>query len=149
MADCPFQDRLQSYSDGELDETVRAEVERHLPACPACAAELAALRALSTHVSRTLAEQPAMPQIAMHRLHARIGAAMDDGILRYARVMGAIAACLLIGASIGLVQLRNRETPVTPPWVGVSVSSDTASAESSSPAAAWYLADANRPDDSP
>jgi anti-sigma factor RsiW len=153
MADCSYQDRIQSYADGELDEAARAEVERHLTGCPACAAELAALRALSQHVSQTLAQQPGISQIALHRLHARLSPAMDDGILRFARVLGAIAACLLVGASIGLARFRSGETPVAPPWVGVSISndavSDTAAADSSTPAAAWYLADASRTEDSP
>jgi anti-sigma factor RsiW len=156
MADCPFQDRIQSYADGELDDAARAEVERHLPACPSCAAELAALRALSQHVAQTLAKQPEISQIALHRVHARVNSVMDEGILRFARVLGAIAACLLVGATIGLAQFRTRETqeaPVAPPWVGVSASndsvSDVASADSSTPAAAWYLADANRTEDSP
>jgi len=38
---------LQAYLDGELDSAAAAELDRHLVACPACAAELADLRALN------------------------------------------------------------------------------------------------------
>lgn len=38
---------LQAYYDGELDHRTAMRVETHLAACPACCAELEALRALS------------------------------------------------------------------------------------------------------
>ena len=35
MASCPTSQQLSAYHDGELDEALRLEIHRHLPACPA------------------------------------------------------------------------------------------------------------------
>ncbi|MGA3066677.1 MAG: zf-HC2 domain-containing protein [Tepidisphaeraceae bacterium] len=151
MADCEFQNSLMAYSDGQLDEPSRAQVERHLQECPACAAELAQLRALSRNVGAVLAAQPGLSQIARHRLHAKLDSVMDDGILRAARFISAIAACVLAGCSIWLVR-GHQLSPAPPPWVDVASQSDTsiASSDNTSPAAVWYLASAtNRPDELP
>jgi anti-sigma factor RsiW len=59
---CPDPQRLQSYFDGELARTERAQLERHLPGCAACRAELARLeaarRALRTEFADMRAPQP-------------------------------------------------------------------------------------------
>lgn len=151
MADCSFQNSLMAFSDGQLDEQRRAEIERHLPQCPACAKELAQLQALSRAVAPELASQPGLSQIARHRLHAKLDSVMDDGLLRAARFISAIAACVLAGCSVSL--LRSKElSPAPPPWVEVASQSDTsiASTDNTSPAAVWYLASAsNRSDEAP
>jgi anti-sigma factor RsiW len=151
MADCPFQKSLMAFNDGELDEQRRAELDAHLPQCPACSAELAQLRALSSLVATGLASQSGLSQIARHRIHARLDSAMDEGVIRAARIISAVAACVLAGSCVWL--MRSRElSAAPPPWVEVASQSDTsiASADTSSPAAVWYLASAsNRTDESP
>jgi anti-sigma factor RsiW len=47
MVDCDQPVRLDAYHDGELSAAERAAVEAHLCDCPSCAAELAAIRAMS------------------------------------------------------------------------------------------------------
>src|SRR3954464_4758981 len=46
---------LDPYADGELDAAHALEVERHLPACPRCAADLAQLQGLRKALRRDLA----------------------------------------------------------------------------------------------
>jgi|SRR5580658_3055705 anti-sigma factor RsiW len=146
MADCEFENLLTAYHDGALDAARRAEVDRHIQGCPACAAELAQLRSLSQLIESNVSLAPGLSQIARHRLHNRLDAAMDEGILRAARIVSAIAACILAGSSIWL--MRAREISATPPpWVDVAAQADTSSAmatpEASTPAAVWYLASAS------
>jgi anti-sigma factor RsiW len=147
MAPCPTSQQLSAYHDGELDEALRLEIQRHLPACPACSAELARLDALS----KLLAESaPAkLSQIGLHRLHRRVEQAMEEGLIRFVRVLNTVAACVLIAGSAFLM-MRSRQdrtvetsTPAAPPWVGVDVAeaSDSSTGASTTPAAMWYLTD--------
>jgi anti-sigma factor RsiW len=149
MADCQFKAQLSGYLDGELDASTNAAIGRHLRECAACDAELKQLRALSNFVAAGFAQQPGISQIAMHRLHRNVDGMMDDGLIRTARILGAMAACVLIGCSIALV--KTHEQPAPPPWIGAAVTADASatSVEASTPAAVWYLADANRGDESP
>ena len=157
MAECPNNLRLSAYYDGELDESGRAEVERHLRVCPACEGELSRLG----EMSRLLTSQraPLLLPIGVHRLHKRVDDAMEEGVLRIMRVFNAIAACVLIAGSAWLmVKPRGQDqtveravaTPAAPPWVDVAQVSDTPTGAYSTPAAAWYLADdSSRNDDAP
>ena len=147
MASCPTSQQLSAYHDGELDEALRLEIQRHLPACPACSAELARLGALSSLV----AEAPAakLSQIGLHRLHLRVEQAMEEGLMRFVRVLNTVAACVLIaGSAFLMMRLRQdrtveNTTPAAPPWVGVDVAeaSDSSTGASTTPAAMWYLTD--------
>ena len=156
MADCPTSEQLSAVHDGEIDEIRWLEIERHLRQCPSCAAELERLRTMS----RLVAAAPAakLSPIGLHRLHRRVDQAMEEGFLRFVRMLNTIAACLLIAGSAWLmVKTREGQTvqssmPAAPPWVGVDVAetSDSPSGATSTPAAAWYLAgDSSRGEDSP
>jgi anti-sigma factor RsiW len=151
MATCPFNEQLGAYHDGELDADRRAALDRHLPQCPACRAELVELAALS----RLLAEapQPRLSQMSMYRLHRAADAVMEDRLLRTARRLSAVAACALVVCG-ALLMLTNetRPTPAAPPpWVDVPAwAGESSSLAANTPAAAWYLADAsNRPREMP
>ncbi|MGD0388765.1 MAG: zf-HC2 domain-containing protein [Tepidisphaeraceae bacterium] len=156
MASCPTSEQLSAFHDGEIDEVRRVEIERHLRQCPLCGAEMERLQA----ISRLLGAAPAakLLPIGLHRLHRRVDQAMEEGLLRFVRVLNTIAACVLIaGSACLMVKTRENQTvqspmPAAPPWVGVDVAetSDSPSGAASTPAAAWYLAeDSSRGDDSP
>jgi len=149
---CPTSEQLSAFHDGELDEVRRVEIEGHLRQCPLCAAELERLQAMS----RLLGAAPTarLLPIGLHRLHRRVDQAMEEGFLRFVRVLNTIAACVLIAGSAWLMaKTREDQTvespmPAVPPWVGVDVVSDSPSGATSTPAAAWYLAeDSSRGDD--
>lgn len=48
---CGYGEKMILYLYGEAGERVKDEVESHLPSCPACRAELDALRAADAHLS--------------------------------------------------------------------------------------------------
>ena len=152
---CPITEQLDSFHDGELDETSRARIESHLIECPECAAELERLQAVSRLF--TASPVPRLSQIAVYRLHRRTDEAMEEGLLRIMRVFSAVAACLLVAGSALLLKTQESRTveisrPVAPPWADVIATSDNSSSGAySTPAAAWYLADdtSTRSDDAP
>jgi anti-sigma factor RsiW len=156
MATCPTSQLLSAYHDGELDQALRLEIERHLPECPACRAEIARLEAMSALFAQAPAAK--LSQIGLHRLHRQVDEAMEEWLIRFVRVLNTVAACVLIAGSAFLM-VRAREdrtventTPAAPPWVGVDVAeaSDTSTGAATTPAAMWYLADdSSRGDDSP
>jgi anti-sigma factor RsiW len=153
MNTCAFNTKLNAYHDGELASEERAAFEQHLSACEKCSQQLAQLRAMSDRFAA--APQVKLSQIAMHRLHRRIDAGADQGLLRLGWTMSAIAASLLLVASVWLTRMSNPTSApeAAPPWVGVAVvaQADPAYREiAATPAAQWYLADAStRNDDIP
>jgi anti-sigma factor RsiW len=152
---CPTGQQLSAFHDGEIDPRGRSAIERHLLDCASCAAELERLRAISRLLEA--APAPRLSQIGVHRLHRRVDQVMEEGLLRFVRLLNAVAASVLIAGSAWLmVKTHENPTvpsvPAAPPWVGVDVAetSDSFSGAASTPAAVWYLAqDSNRGDDSP
>ena len=154
MSECPNNQRLSAYHDGELDQSSRSELERHLRDCRACKVELGRLSEMSRLLNS--GKIPVLSPIGVHRLHRKVNEAMEEGVLRIMRVLNAIAACVLIAGSAWLMKTRvdrtveTPATPAAPPWVNVAQVSDTPSGAYSTPAAAWYLADdTSRNDDAP
>lgn len=156
-------DRVSAYHDGEMNATDAAAMERHLAECPACAAELTELAGMS----RLFAENqpPRLSQIALHRLHNKADDLARADVIRVARVLQAIAASVLVAASIWLMQSSPAVSPLAsnsspspvaqdqsqvPPWLDVAVTAtaQTTQLDTTTPAAAWYLADlSSRSDD--
>jgi anti-sigma factor RsiW len=151
---CPFSEKLSLFHDGELDSAAHAETERHLASCGECAAELAGIR----EMSRLMFENPAprLSQMGLHRIHRRTDLLLQAPVLRMARTLRAIAACVLIAGSGWLVFAPAAPSPAQPespaetgdmqappPWLDVAatVTAESGQMEATSPAAAWYLAD--------
>src|SRR5580698_7382453 len=113
---CDFKNKIGAYHDGELDPAVCDKVEMHLAECPVCMAELIGLKAMSQLFAAM--PEPRLSQITMHRLHNRAEGAMEEGLIRYARVLSGIAACILVAASAGLIyrniSLSNIAAPAQP-----------------------------------
>jgi anti-sigma factor RsiW len=147
---CSISNRLSAYHDGELDAVSGLEVERHLSQCPACAAELAELKAMSNWFEES--QRPRLSQIALYRIHGRADWVVRKDLLRFARKVQAIAACVLVAASIGLMWSHGSPSPLeaspttvqaAPPWLGLAVqtTAETNQLDVSTPAAAVYIAD--------
>jgi anti-sigma factor RsiW len=141
-------DRLSAYHDGELDAASRGEVERHLSECPACAVELAELKAMSNWFQAAPPQR--LSQIARYRIHGQTDWVVKQDLLRFARTVQAIAACVLVAASIGLMWSHGAVSPIepsqvqaAPPWMGLAVqtTAETNELDVSTPAAAEYLGD--------
>jgi anti-sigma factor RsiW len=152
---CEFSQLLSAYHDGELDSQARENVQRHLSSCPACAAELAGLAEMSQIFAST--EQPRLSQFAGFRLRRHAESLVESQNLRLVRVVRAVAACVLAGASIWLWATNGApaasDQPIgLPPQLDVAVAAtvETQSLDTTTPAAAGYLADINsRSDDYP
>ncbi len=139
---CDLSTQLQAYHDGELPAGARAAFERHLPTCAACAAELAQLRATSAAFATE--SRPQLSQIARHRLHNRIDEAMERGLVRIAWSLSGVAAAVLIGGSVWLLQMKDQSQPAAPPpWVEAAASARSTGDVTATPAAQWYLVDSS------
>jgi hypothetical protein len=108
---CEFLVGVAQLHDGELDPADAALVRAHVGHCPACAAELAALRDLSARIAADVsppdeADAPALA--AMHRAidlaaRARQADLTPLPLLRTAGLLGALAASVLIVAGAWLL----------------------------------------------
>ena len=113
MTNCPYEQRISPYYDGELPESAAAEMARHLGQCARCAAELKRLEALSG-----LLRQGAEPagQNLMLRLQGRLEAGQRSRMVqRFAEVITALAASILILCGIMWLRASGMAKPVVPP----------------------------------
>jgi anti-sigma factor RsiW len=167
MAACPTIQELEAFFDGELSAARSAEIRAHLLSCSSCSAELAGLEA-AAQLFRD-APMPRLSQISLHRLHAKLETVMQGeqenelGILRIARTLSAIAACIVVAGSLWLSHVRSAHHPnqtvatvqTPPPWTDVAVNTDTdapavSSQDGGTVIAEYYLADASqRTDEQP
>jgi anti-sigma factor RsiW len=147
MENCPTQQDLSAYHDGELTVEQHDVVARHLAWCQACARQLAQLRQMSAFIASRSPD--GLSQIAMKRLHSKLDEVIERGLVRWAWEVSGIAAAILLVGSIWLAQLREPTSAavVVPPWVGAQASVDPVVREAPTPAAAWYLADARSSSD--
>jgi len=109
---CRRMDRMLSYmADGELEETHRARVERHLARCPQCQARLDAYRATKEAVREY---QPiAVRQLHYARTVTRAGAGRPDR-----RVLAIAAAAMVLSLAAFIPSAREKmiELRSALPW---------------------------------
>ena len=153
MSDCPDELRLSAYHDGELTSADRAGVELHLAGgCPPCVKYLAELGRVSAWlVTSAGASAAGLSPMSRARLHRRVEAVMEQGLVRFGWELSGVAATILLAGSAWLMWATNATpasaattAPVTvPPWVGAQVAAvaDPVAQQPATPAAAWYLAD--------
>jgi hypothetical protein len=89
--------------------------------------------------------RPRLSQIDVFRLQSNVLRRAQGNVLRLARVLSAVAACIVVVGSIQLARSSMATVPVpatNPPWVEVTApAGDLRGA--TTPAAQWYLADAS------
>jgi hypothetical protein len=148
MIPCPTGEELGAYHDGRVYGDRQALIEYHVASCEPCGLQVARLSALSYLLTTTTG--PHLSQIARHRLHQKIDAAMERGLVRFGWGLSGIAASvLLVGSAwlmhVGAARQTAGQTAEAPPWLGVAVSSDADAVvqNARTPAAAFYLADAS------
>lgn len=151
---CSQSQLLSAYHDGELTAAQRQELELHIAQCPACAAELTELQSISNLF--TAAARPHLSHFSQFRIRQAAEALPRDQILRLARRVRAIAACVLLGASVWLWNQSGgvsgtEQVSAPPPQVDLAITATeaTQNMDATSPAAAWYLADASSRSDYP
>jgi anti-sigma factor RsiW len=134
MTHCPFQPLLSPYHDDELAVTDRHRIERHLLACPTCAADLADLRDLSTRIT-TSAETYDLAQ-ALAGMHRAIDRAAEETVsprrtpapslplFRFVAPLGVLAASILIVAGVWRLDAQPVTAPASPDTAPVAVAPD-------------------------
>ncbi|MDB5292633.1 MAG: hypothetical protein JWL69_3874 [Phycisphaerales bacterium] len=111
MAACEYSLRVNAYHDGELPDAQRREVEEHLAACPACAAELEQLRGFS-HVLGSIVIPRISPSFVRH-LQSLAQPLEEVLLIRFGRRLTAAAAAVMLLATGYWVM--NRQAPAAPP----------------------------------
>lgn len=108
MVDCDEPVRLDAYHDGELPPAERSAVEAHLRDCPACAAELAAIRRTSGALL-AVAPREATPE-QLSQLARGVHAERSDArmLLRLFRATAVAAGVLLACSLAGTAYLSQR-----------------------------------------
>jgi anti-sigma factor RsiW len=108
MVDCEIRVRLDAYHDGELSLAERSDVEAHLRDCPACAAELAAIRRMSGAFADTTPREPSHEQLLQLARSVRTEPSDARMLLRLFRRTAVAAAVLLACALAGAAYLSQR-----------------------------------------
>src|SRR5688500_9911693 len=97
---CDQSQLLGPYLDGELSPAAADQARAHVAGCPACAAELDGLRAVSRLLSAARTTYPAGTDEVMDRLRSHVRSLVDNTdtvLLRIARVFTGVAAAILVG----------------------------------------------------
>lgn len=99
MSQCSYQISLDAYHDGQMPPEQARELERHLPGCAACSAELTRLSQLSQLLIATRPEGIRPDELT--RAHEAVkeiehSATDDRGIIRLMAGLSAVAASVLI-----------------------------------------------------
>ena len=104
------EEKIHALLDGELPSPAALEVERHVRACPSCAAAYGRLRSLRSAL-RSEALRFAPPAALAGLVRARVAAARRPGGQRVVSPLLALAASLLLGVASGRFLLpASRET---------------------------------------
>ena len=121
MNDCTYIDRINAYYDGELPVEERAAMVSHLAGgCAACSKELAALQRLSTRLQRFEASPQIQPSL-VNQLHRQVDSLTDRSILHFAELLSAVAAALLITASVWAMRTPSASADPMVEWERAAV----------------------------
>jgi hypothetical protein len=132
MSDHPAPNMLDAYHDGELPPVERAAIEGHLAGCDACIAKLNAIKAISETFA--IAAVPGLSQISLDLL-------TDRGLLRIARILTGLAACVVLAGSLWLLRSNESPTPITSPVSLVLQLEDPSSATADAGPSDWMAAE--------
>src|ERR1035437_9697208 len=94
MSECPDNQRLSAFLDGELDVAECESVERHLPECEACAAVLRDFRQISRLVGHW--EMPEISSGGLRKLHTKIDVMGWRRLEHLAFALSSMAAALVV-----------------------------------------------------
>jgi anti-sigma factor RsiW len=110
MSECPINQQLSAYLDGELGEAECQAIERHLPACAECTAALGAYRQISRLVGHW--EMPEMSSAGLRKLHTKIDMMGFRRLERLAFTLSSMAAGLAIATVLWSSQSTQRSTEI-------------------------------------
>lgn len=135
---CQWTEQLQAYHDGELPADTAALLRSHLAACPACQAELDALRQVSELISsRPMSIPPVGYADRMAQLVMAANSGWDASVGRLTGWLTAAAAVLLLA-----VQFM---APLAVDDSSVSTATNASMTDSNVQLAAWEVAATSPP----
>jgi anti-sigma factor RsiW len=120
MSTCHLLARIGAYYDGEIGAEERRRIEAHLASCPVCRQELAGLRALSERLAS--ATGPKLARDVIGRIQGRIEGELNRSLLRTARTLLALAACLFLAFTVWAWQVGPVAARPAAAWETVAVS---------------------------
>lgn len=109
MSECPDNQKLSAYLDGELDAAECDVIERHLPTCDACAQALRDYRQISRLVGHW--EMPEISASGLRKLHTKIDVMGWRRLERVAFALSSMAAALAVATVLWSSQ--SAEAPTT------------------------------------
>jgi anti-sigma factor RsiW len=113
MTNCPHPERLSAYYDRELPESEQAAIRLHLADCDLCSAELGHYQFLTESLSHDSLQLPG--GVNMNRLRgAFVREQTQRQTMTMLRWISSVAACLLVGASMGLFSASSGSSSVSP-----------------------------------
>lgn len=136
---CPNAQDLSSYYDRELSPAQSRQISRHVDACASCAAILAAY----ADTARTIREAP-LPEISnwlINRWAEARRMSQDRALRRFAGVLTAAAAALLLTATIFHPAQSQPNLPAIGEWETVALGGDILPDSESRAAARWMAVD--------
>jgi anti-sigma factor RsiW len=142
MSACDFLPRLDAYYDGAVRIEEQRQIEAHLDTCAQCRQELASLEALSKRLA--MAQGPELSAPMIGRLRESIDAQSSRGLLRTARTLLALAACLLLACTIWAWSAGSSAAEPAPAWETAAVNPQPDTAASTNPQVAmatWIVQD--------
>jgi hypothetical protein len=140
----PDEGTIHAWLDGALDDGERVAVEQHVASCAECAARVADARGMIAGASRIVGALDVTPATVIPK---RAGAAQPSSLWRVLRVTparAALAASLLVAAS--LVLAKRHDTPnKLVPRAPIAVATTDSSTVAPAPAVAAPAAAAPKP----
>ena len=141
MSECPDNQRLSAFLDGELDAAECAAIERHLPQCETCSVALRDFRQISRLVGHW--ELPEISAGGLRKLHTRIDVLGWRRLERLAFTLSSMAAALVV-ATVLWSSENSQATTTVAMWEQAAMApAEFASGNSTQEAsmAQWVVAD--------
>lgn len=110
MSECPDNQRLSAYLDGELDAAECEAIEMHLPACAACTAALRDYRQISRMVGHW--EMPEISAAGLRKLHTKVDVMGWRRLERVAFALSSMAAALAVATVLWSSQSAQAPTTI-------------------------------------
>jgi len=106
---------LQSYLDGEIDESLKEQIKKHLDTCEKCSAKLNELKNLNSFLDNALKTSSIDLNEAWENLNKKINK-KERGVFnmfrKYKKYIAAAAAAAVIAASIALPPVQKAEAEI-------------------------------------
>ena len=141
MSECPDNQRLSAFLDGELEAGECEAIERHVPECEACAAAMRDFRQISRLVGHW--KMPEISSSGLRKLHTKIDVMGWRRLERLAFTLSSMAAALVV-ATVLWTSENSQATTTIALWEQAAVAPAEYASGNSTPEASmaqWVVDD--------